>query len=131
MQAGHWLLNMAGLVADAEDTQQTGAPEFPVAVRTQLLVGETSYAIQDQPAYAAAFTKMEHMEEDVCVKVCAGSCQQHAGRPGNAAVWIGLCRSSGLRVCPFLLNPTPPTTPAILLAGCAQGPVTQAAYVFW
>lgn len=69
LQAGRWLLNMAGLIADAEDTQQTGAPEFPVAVRTQLLVGEASYAIQDQPAYAAAFTKMEHMEEDVCVQV--------------------------------------------------------------
>jgi hypothetical protein len=60
---------MLGLVADREDTQHTGAPEFTVAVRTQLLVGETSYAIQDQPAYATAFTKMEHMEEDVCVKV--------------------------------------------------------------
>lgn len=69
-QAGHWLLNMMGLVPDKEDTHQTGAPEFPVAVRTQLLVGETSYAIQDQPAYAAAFTRMEHMEEDACVQAC-------------------------------------------------------------
>jgi hypothetical protein len=62
---------MLGVIADNEDTVHTGAPEFPVAVRTQLLVGEASYAIQDQPAYAAAFTKMEHMEEDVCVKVRA------------------------------------------------------------
>jgi hypothetical protein len=69
LQAGRWLLNMAGLIADDEDTQHTGAPEFSVAVRTQLLVGEASYAIQDQPAYATAFTKMEHMEEDVCVQV--------------------------------------------------------------
>lgn len=60
---------MLGVIADNEDTVHTGAPEFPVAVRTQLLVGEVSYAIQDQPAYAAAFTKMEHMEEDVWVKV--------------------------------------------------------------
>jgi len=69
-QAGRWLLNMMGLVPDKEDTQHTGAPEFPVAVRTQLLVGETSYAIQDQPAYAAAFTRMENMEEDACVQAC-------------------------------------------------------------
>lgn len=70
-KAGRWVLNMLGVIADNEDTVHTGAPEFPVAVRTQLLVGEASYAIQDQPAYAAAFTKMEHMEEDVCVKVRA------------------------------------------------------------
>lgn len=63
---------MLGLVADNEDMQHTGAPEFPVAVRTQLLVGEASYAIQDQPAYATAFTKMEDADEDVCVKVGAG-----------------------------------------------------------
>jgi hypothetical protein len=60
---------MLGLVADNEDTQHTGAPEFPVAVRTQLLVGEASYALQDQPAYATAFTKMGDADEDVCVKV--------------------------------------------------------------
>lgn len=65
---------MAGLIADDEDTQHTGAPEFSVAVRTQLLVGEASYAIQDQPAYATAFTQMEHMEEDVCVQVGAETC---------------------------------------------------------
>jgi hypothetical protein len=70
VQAGRWLLNMLGLIADDEESHQTGAPEFNVAVRTQLLVGETSYAIQDNPAYAAAFAKMENMEEDMVVKVC-------------------------------------------------------------
>lgn len=69
VQAGRWLLMAAGLLTDKEETEVSGVPEFPVAVRTQLLVGETSYAIQAQPAYAAAFSKMEDAIGDVLVQV--------------------------------------------------------------
>lgn len=60
---------MIGVIEDKEEAEVNGLPEFPVAVRTQLLVGETTYAIQSQPAYAAAFTKTEDAVEDVLVQV--------------------------------------------------------------
>lgn len=60
---------MVGVIADKMDDEVTGVPEFPIAVRTQLLVGESSYAIQAQPEYAAAFTRMEDAVGDVLVQV--------------------------------------------------------------
>jgi hypothetical protein len=33
-------------------------------------VGEASYAIQEQPSYAAAFARTEDVVEDVLVQVC-------------------------------------------------------------
>ncbi|MFM7274780.1 MAG: DUF481 domain-containing protein, partial [Gammaproteobacteria bacterium] len=56
--AGRWALSQLGLVSEpgeAASLSSTGAPEFGVALRSQLLVGEGSYAIQEQPNYAAAF----------------------------------------------------------------------------
>lgn len=69
LQSGRWLLNMAGAIEDNEEAELSGVPEFPVAVRTQLLVGEASYAIQEQPSYAAAFARTEDAVEDVLVQV--------------------------------------------------------------
>lgn len=63
---------MVGVIADKEEAEVSGVPEFPVAVRTQLLVGESSYAIQAQPTYAAAFSRMEDAVGDVLVQV--GGC---------------------------------------------------------
>jgi hypothetical protein len=104
MQAGRALLNMAGLIADAEDTQQTGAPEFSVAVRTQLLVGQASYSILEQPAYSAAFTRMEgSTEHEVQVQVRVEQC-------GPARVQA-------------LLAPPPPLLPAdrqVVLRGASR-----------
>jgi hypothetical protein len=69
LQAGRWLLNTVGLIEDNDEGELSGVPEFPVAVRTQLLVGEASYAIQEQPSYAAAFARTEDAVEDVLVQV--------------------------------------------------------------
>jgi hypothetical protein len=69
LQAGRWLLNTLGLIEDSDEGELSGVPEFPVAVRTQLLVGEASYAIQEQPSYAAAFARTEDAVEDVLVQV--------------------------------------------------------------
>lgn len=61
---------MTGVTVDKEqEPEVSGAPEFPVAVRTQLLVGESSYAIQAQPMYASAFTRVEDAVGDVLVQV--------------------------------------------------------------
>lgn len=93
-QAGRWLLNMAGVISDKEETQTTGAPEFPVAVRTQLLVGQISYAIQDQPAYAAAFTSMEGVPEaDVQVQVRVALIQ--LSRAGKHFLHLQCCGQEG------------------------------------
>jgi hypothetical protein len=59
------------LIEDEDEGELSGVPEFPVAVRTQLLVGEASYAIQEQPSYAAAFARTEDAVEDVLVQVGA------------------------------------------------------------
>ncbi|WIA18083.1 hypothetical protein OEZ85_009564 [Tetradesmus obliquus] len=69
IKSGRWLLNMAGAIEDNEEAELSGVPEFPVAVHTQLLVGEASYAIQEQPSYAAAFARTEDAVEDVLVQV--------------------------------------------------------------
>eukprot|EP00878_Enallax_costatus_P038361 GHUV01043572.1.p1 GENE.GHUV01043572.1~~GHUV01043572.1.p1 ORF type:complete len:312 (+),score=102.46 GHUV01043572.1:276-1211(+) len=87
-QGVRWMLSMVGVIADDEDDEVTGVPEFPIAVRTQLLVGESSYAIQAQPQYTAAFTRMEDAVGDVLVQVVmkkgagmlAGSKQQTSPR---------------------------------------------------
>ena len=48
-------MSLLGAIADSEDAAISGAPEFAIALRTQLLVGAASYAIQEQPEYEAAF----------------------------------------------------------------------------
>ncbi|KAF8062000.1 Pigl [Scenedesmus sp. PABB004] len=69
MRAGRALLSAVGVIADSEGGEASGVPEFGVAVRTQLLVGESSYAIQDQPSYAAAFARDDGVVGDVLVQV--------------------------------------------------------------
>ncbi len=39
-------------------------PEFGVAVRSQMLVGPTSYCMRTNPAYAHAFVRMEEFDWD-------------------------------------------------------------------
>lgn len=68
-QAGRTLLSLLGVIADAEDATLSGAPDFPVAVRTRLLVGEATYAIREQPSYAAAFRRDADAGDDVLVRV--------------------------------------------------------------
>eukprot|EP00775_Hariotina_reticulata_P002590 gene2590-2892_t len=63
VSAGRWVLSCLGRISDQECTEESGLPDFPLAVRTQLLVGETSYAIQAQPSYAAAFSKTQDVGE--------------------------------------------------------------------
>lgn len=70
LQAGRFLMSLAGVIEDQEDLGLTGAPEFIVAVRTQLMLGESSYAIQLQPAYAHAFAKLD--DDDGIVQVSDG-----------------------------------------------------------
>ncbi|GBF89796.1 hypothetical protein Rsub_02966 [Raphidocelis subcapitata] len=55
LQAGRAALSLLGLIADAQEQELSGAPEFAIALRTQLLVGGSTYAIQAQPEYEAAF----------------------------------------------------------------------------
>jgi hypothetical protein len=52
LQAGRSLLSLVGVIADAEELAISGAPEFAIALRTQLLVGAASYAIQVRPEAA-------------------------------------------------------------------------------
>lgn len=78
LQAGRWVLSCLGRISDQECTEESGLPDFPLAVRTQLLVGETSYAIQAQPSYAAAFSKTQDIGE-VMVQV------RHPSRDGLTA----------------------------------------------
>ena len=54
--------NFLGMGSENERLKLTGAPEFTVAVRTQLLVGQSTYAIQSSPEYAHAFSSMAEEE---------------------------------------------------------------------
>ncbi len=81
-QAGRSLLSFLGLIADSEDHQISGAPEFGLALRTQLLVGGDTYAIQKQPEYEAAFGRHEEEEGDGEVKVAL---RQGAKQAASAA----------------------------------------------
>lgn len=52
---------MAAAAAAAEGCD---VPEFGVAVRSQMLVGPTSYCMRTNPAYAHAFVRMEEFDWD-------------------------------------------------------------------
>ncbi|GIM14317.1 hypothetical protein Vretimale_17200 [Volvox reticuliferus] len=47
---------------DSEAVVQQAVPEFSTAVRSRLLIGPASYAIQQNPAYKHAFVNMEELE---------------------------------------------------------------------
>ena len=69
------LLSLLGVTADAGDDRgggPSGAPEFGVALRTQLLVGGDTYAIQAQPEYAAAFGRPDDAADGVGSKSGGG-----------------------------------------------------------
>jgi hypothetical protein len=66
------VLSLAGVIEDKEEQQLTGVPEYHVALRTQLLHGATSYAIQEQAEYSEAFRR-DAGEEEVLVQVGAGA----------------------------------------------------------
>lgn len=70
-QAARGLLSLLGLIANAERAVASGAPEFAIALRTQLLVGGDTYAIQAQPEYEAAFGRPEAAGGDGEVQVGA------------------------------------------------------------
>ncbi|GIL60748.1 hypothetical protein Vafri_15275 [Volvox africanus] len=53
------LLNAAN---DSEAVVQQAVPEFSTAVRSRLLIGPASYAVQQNPAYTHAFVSMEELE---------------------------------------------------------------------
>lgn len=59
------VLSMAGAIEDKDETHLSGAPEFNLALRMQLLVGSTSYAIQQQSEYQAAFVRMTDTDDAV------------------------------------------------------------------
>ena len=97
-QAAKYLLSLAGFIEDKEEQQLTGVPEYYVALRTQLLHGATSYAIQEQAEYAEAIRR-DAGEGEVLVQVGTGSnscrmgkfCNQGkrqvgAGRPEGASM---------------------------------------------
>ncbi|KAI8470399.1 MAG: hypothetical protein J3K34DRAFT_510286 [Monoraphidium minutum] len=96
-KGGRSLLSLAGVIADSDDQQITGAPEFAIALRTQLLVGGTTYAIQAQPEYEAAFGRPDagdggggDGDGDAHVQVSSGS----GARKGGAAAAAGGPRGS-------------------------------------
>jgi hypothetical protein len=68
---GRKALSAAGVIDDKDEAHLSGAPEFNLALRMQLLVGSTSYAIQQQSEYRAAFVRMTEGEE-VTVQVRGG-----------------------------------------------------------
>lgn len=125
-QGGRHVLNLLGLVADKEDTHATGAPQFPVAVRTQLLVGQTSYAITQQAAYAAAFSRAGSdegvaaaaggdaaVEVQVALRAAAGPGRQAKEPRGrgrsDAATKASLRSQSQLAAAPAGEHGTPPS----------------------
>lgn len=58
-----------GVLAAEEEVGLTGAPEYTVALRTQLLVGAPTYAIAGQEEYQEAFRADDG---DVMVQVGGG-----------------------------------------------------------
>jgi len=96
------VLSFAGLIADSEDLQITGAPEFGLALRTQLLVGGGTYAIQEQPEYAAAFGGREEDAGDGEVKVRGwGGCGRGWGR-GRVLIVVVAGRGGARAECRVL-----------------------------
>jgi hypothetical protein len=53
------IASFLGVFPESDKLKLSGAPEFTVAMRTQLLVGQSTYAIQQSPEYAHAFASME------------------------------------------------------------------------